>query len=153
VLRRGITQFGFPIFHNITYVPPSLILRYSAFYQQSVALFYCVYAFQKKQRLLTYTEFTDLIFMGPCIVDYSVEIPTRCIFVIEFVIPKFLKAQHVSSIHRSSSGALNCICSLWFIYPYDDQPLPRLSGHSVPTQPWQRPITIWAYKSEAANIV
>ena len=30
--------------------------------------------------------------------------------------------------HRSSSGALNCICSLWFIYPCGDQPLPRLSG-------------------------
>jgi hypothetical protein len=30
--------------------------------------------------------------------------------------------------HRSSSGALNCICSLWFIYPCGDRPLPRLSG-------------------------
>jgi len=25
--------------------------------------------------------------------------------------------------HRSSSGDLNCICSLWFICPYDDRPL------------------------------
>ena len=31
------------------------------------------------------------------------------------------------AVHRSSSGALNCICSLWFICPYGDQPLPRLS--------------------------
>jgi hypothetical protein len=30
-----------------------------------------------------------LILMDPCIVDYSVEIPTRCSFVIEFIIPKF----------------------------------------------------------------
>jgi hypothetical protein len=30
--------------------------------------------------------------------------------------------------HRSSSGALNCTCSLWFIYPCGDQPLPRPSG-------------------------
>jgi hypothetical protein len=30
--------------------------------------------------------------------------------------------------HRSSSGALNCICSLWFIYPCGDRPLSRLSG-------------------------
>jgi len=30
--------------------------------------------------------------------------------------------------HRSSSGALNCICNLWFIYPYGDRPLSRLSG-------------------------
>jgi len=31
--------------------------------------------------------------------------------------------------HCSSSGALNCICSLWFIYLCGDQPLPRLSGN------------------------
>ena len=30
--------------------------------------------------------------------------------------------------HRSSSEALNCICSLWFIYPCGDRPLSRLSG-------------------------
>jgi len=30
--------------------------------------------------------------------------------------------------HRSSSGALNCVCSLWFIYPCGDRPLPTLSG-------------------------
>jgi hypothetical protein len=34
--------------------------------------------------------------------------------------------------HRSSSGALNCICSLWFIYPCDDRPLSRLSGKIFP---------------------
>jgi len=28
--------------------------------------------------------------MDPCIVDDSVEIPTRCRFVIEFIIPKFI---------------------------------------------------------------
>jgi len=32
-----------------------------------------------------------LIFMDPCIVDDSVEIPTRCGFVIEFIIPKFIE--------------------------------------------------------------
>jgi len=30
--------------------------------------------------------------------------------------------------YRSSSRALNCICSLWFIYPCGDRPLSRLSG-------------------------
>jgi hypothetical protein len=30
-----------------------------------------------------------LILMDPCIVNDSVEIPTRCSFVIEFIIPKF----------------------------------------------------------------
>jgi len=29
--------------------------------------------------------------------------------------------------HRSSSGAINCICSLWFICPCGDRPLSRLS--------------------------
>jgi len=29
----------------------------------------------------------------------------------------------------SSSGAPNCICSLWFIYPCGDQPLSRLGGN------------------------
>jgi hypothetical protein len=33
--------------------------------------------------------------------------------------------------HRSSSGALNCICSFWFIYPCGDRPLPRLSGKNI----------------------
>jgi hypothetical protein len=38
------------------------------------------------------------ILIDPCIVDYSVEIPTRCSFVIEFIIPRvFLNAQHVSN--------------------------------------------------------
>ena len=31
--------------------------------------------------------------------------------------------------HRSSSWALNCICSIWLICPYGDRSLPRLSGH------------------------
>jgi len=32
--------------------------------------------------------------------------------------------------YRSSSGALDCICSLWFIYSCDDRPLSRLGGNS-----------------------
>ena len=70
--------------------------------------------------------------MNPCIVGYSVEIPPRCSFVIEFIIPKCLKAQHVSS------GTPLII---------------RSSKLDFPTQPWQRPVTIWAYKPEAANTV
>jgi len=31
--------------------------------------------------------------------------------------------------HRSSPGALNCICNLWFICLCGDRLLPRLSGH------------------------
>jgi len=36
--------------------------------------------------------------------------------------------------YRSSSGALNCICSLWFIYPCGDRPLYRLGGNWVPEE-------------------
>jgi hypothetical protein len=34
--------------------------------------------------------------------------------------------------HRSSSGALNCICSLWFIYTCGDRTLSRLGGNEFP---------------------
>jgi hypothetical protein len=58
-----------------------------------------------------------LIFMDPCIVHNSVETPTRCTFVIEFIIPKFIEGStSFERKNRSSSGALNSICSLWFIY-------------------------------------
>jgi hypothetical protein len=82
---------------------------------------------------------------------------------------RYLDWLYDEQAHRSSSRALNCICSLWFIYPYGDRPLPRLSGKWIryldwlrwtvkipdpfPTQPWQRPVTKWAYKLEAANTV
>ena len=42
--------------------------------------------------------------------------------------------------HRSSSGALNCVCSLWCIYPCGDQP-------------WQWLVTACVYKPQAANTV
>jgi len=54
--------------------------------------------------------------------------------------------------YRSSSGAPNCICSLWFIHTCGDQPLSRLGGW-VPTQPGQRPVTTGVYKPEAASTV
>jgi len=55
--------------------------------------------------------------------------------------------------YRSLSGALNCICSLWFIYPCGDRPLSRLGGKTFPTQPRQRPVTTWVYNPEAAYTV
>jgi len=33
------------------------------------------------------------------------------------------------AVHRSSSGALNCIWSLWFICPCVDRLLSKLSGN------------------------
>jgi len=38
--------------------------------------------------------------------------------------------------HRSSSGALNCICSLWFIHPCGDRLLSMLSGIIVQLSSW-----------------
>jgi len=58
----------------------------------------------------------------------SAEIPKICNFVIEFIIPKFLKAQHVSRGTPLIIRSFNCIFSLWFICPYGERPLPRLSG-------------------------
>jgi hypothetical protein len=77
----------------------------------------------------------------------------------------FWRLNMFRAAHRSSSGALNSICSLWFICPCGDRSLPRLNGkpisHSAvcqgwmgnpfPTQPWQRTVSIWVYKPEAAN--
>jgi len=53
--------------------------------------------------------------MDPCIVDYSVEIPTRCSFVIEFIIPKLFKGSICFERHTAHNQELETICSLWFI--------------------------------------
>jgi len=42
-----------------------------------------------------------LIFMDPCIVDYSIEIPTRCSFVIEFIVPKFIEGSTCFERHTA----------------------------------------------------
>jgi len=39
--------------------------------------------------------------MDPCIVDYSVEIPTRCSFIIEFIIPKFFEGSTCFERHTA----------------------------------------------------
>jgi hypothetical protein len=38
--------------------------------------------------------------------------------------------------NHSSSGALNCICSLWFIYLFGYRPLSRLSGKCIFNKLW-----------------
>jgi len=45
--------------------------------------------------------FIDLILMDPCIVDYSIEIPTRCSFVIELIIPKFIEGSTCFERHTA----------------------------------------------------
>jgi hypothetical protein len=62
--------------------------------------------------------------MDPCIVDYSVEIPTRYSFVIEFIVPQFVKCSTCFERHTAYHQEL-----------------------------WQSSVTIWAYKPEAANTV
>jgi hypothetical protein len=44
---------------------------------------------------------TVLIFMDPCIVNDSVETPTRCNFVIEFIIPKFIEGSTCFERHTA----------------------------------------------------
>jgi hypothetical protein len=55
--------------------------------------------------------------------------------------------------YLSSSGAPNCICSLWFIHHVVTDCCPAWMGTAVPTQAGQRPVTTWVYKTEAANTV
>ena len=43
----------------------------------------------------------DLIFMDSCIVDDSVEIPTRCSIVIEFIIPRFIEGSACFERHTA----------------------------------------------------
>jgi hypothetical protein len=43
----------------------------------------------------------DFIFMDPCIIDDSVEIPTRRSFVIEFIIPKFIEGSTCFEQHAA----------------------------------------------------
>jgi len=42
-----------------------------------------------------------LIFMDPCIVNDSVEIPTRCNLVIEFIIPMFIEGSTCLERHTA----------------------------------------------------
>ena len=44
---------------------------------------------------------SSLIFMDPCIVDDSVEIPKRCSFVIEFIIPKSIEGSACFERHTA----------------------------------------------------
>jgi len=46
-------------------------------------------------------KFKCLIFMEPCILDDSVEIPKRCSLVIEFIIPKFIEGSTCFERHTA----------------------------------------------------
>jgi len=77
--------------------------------------------------------------------NISVEIPTRCSFVIEFIIPKFFEG----SKHVSSGTSLIIRSTKLYLQPLVYMPIWWLAVAKY----WQRPVTIWAYKPEVANTV
>jgi hypothetical protein len=81
---------------------------------------------------------------------HSVEIPTRCSFVIEFISPKFFKGSTCFERHTAHHQELQTAFAASGLYTH--VVTGRCQGR-VPTQRWQRPVTIWAYKPEAANTV
>jgi len=59
---------------------------------------------------------TVLIFMDPCIVDDSVEIPTRCSFVIEFIIPTFIEGSTWFERHTAHHQELQTVFAASSLY-------------------------------------
>jgi len=47
-----------------------------------------------------------LIFMDPCIIDDPIEIPTRCSFVIEFIISKFIEGSENFPLREISTQSI-----------------------------------------------
>ena len=78
----------------------------------------------------------------------SVEIPTRCSFVIEFIISKFFKGSTCFKRHTAHHQELQTVFAASGLYTH------VVTGRCpVPTQTGQRPVTIRVYKPEAANTV
>jgi len=76
-----------------------------------------------------------LIFMDPCIIVWLSRNTNKMQLCNRIYYSKvYWRLNMFLAAHRSSSGALNCICSLWFIYTCGDRPLSRLNG--------QRPLSL-----------
>jgi hypothetical protein len=56
--------------------------------------------------------------MDPFIVDYSVEIPIRCSFVIEFIIPKIFKGLTCFERHTARHQELQTLFAASGLYAY-----------------------------------
>jgi len=56
--------------------------------------------------------------MDPCIVDYSVEIPTRCSFEIEFIIPKFFEGSTYFERHTAHHQELQALFAASGLYAH-----------------------------------
>jgi len=64
------------------------------------------------------TVLLNLILVDQCIVDYSVEIPTRCSFVIEFIIPKFFKGSTCFERHTAHHQELQTVFAASGLYAH-----------------------------------
>jgi hypothetical protein len=56
--------------------------------------------------------------MNPCIVDYSVEIPTICSFVIEFIIPTFIEGSTCFKRQTAHNQELQTVFAASGLYAY-----------------------------------
>jgi len=83
----------------------------------------------------------------------SVEIPTRCSFVTEFIIPKLIEGSTCFERHTAHHQELKTVFAASGLYT--NVLTGRWQGWVIffPTQPWQRPVTTCVYKPEAANTV
>jgi hypothetical protein len=63
--------------------------------------------------------------MDPCIVDDSVEIPTRCSFVIEFIVTKFFKDTTYFERYTAHNQELQTVFAVTGLYAY------MVTGHSA----------------------
>jgi hypothetical protein len=77
---------------------------------------------------------TNLIFMDPCIVVWLRKNTNKMQPCNRIYYSKvYWRLNMFRAANRSSSGALNCICSLWFIHTCGDRPLSRPLSHSALT--------------------
>jgi hypothetical protein len=55
---------------------------------------------------------------GQCLLDFSVEIPTRCSFVIEFIIPKFIECSTCFERHTAHHQKLLAVFAASGLYTH-----------------------------------
>jgi len=56
--------------------------------------------------------------MDPCIIDYSIEMPTRCSFVIEFIIPEFIEGSTCFERHATHHQELQTVFAASGLYAH-----------------------------------
>ena len=56
--------------------------------------------------------------MDPCIIDYSIEMPTRCSFVIEFIIPEFIEGSTCFERHATHHQELQTVFAASGLYTH-----------------------------------